>query len=53
MQSDDFATVAFARTGRKRSLTGGKNGPKKASKKQPKNRSVSPPSQHISQSASP
>jgi hypothetical protein len=53
MESDDFATVAAARTGRKRGLTGGKNGPKKASKKQPENRSVSPPSQHVSQYASP
>jgi hypothetical protein len=53
MESDDFTTVAAALTGRKRGLTGGRNGPKKASKKQSGNRSVSPPSQHISQSASP
>ncbi len=53
MESNDFANVAAARTGCKRGLTGGKNGPKKASKKQPKNRSVSPPSQHVSQYASP
>jgi hypothetical protein len=53
MESDEHASVAAARTGRKRGLTGGRNGPKKASKKQSGNRSVSPPSQHISQSASP
>ena len=53
MESDEPPSVAAARTGRKRGLTGGRNGPKKASKKQSGNRSVSPPSQHISQSASP
>jgi len=53
MESDEHPSVAAARTGRKRGLTGGRNGPKKASKKQSGNRSVSPPSQHISQSASP
>ena len=55
MESDEnpAAVAAAARTGRKRGLTGGRNGPKKASKKQSGNRSVSPPSQHISQSASP
>jgi hypothetical protein len=53
MESHDFATIATARTGRKRGMTGGKNGPKKASKKQPKNRSVSLPSQHVSQYVSP
>jgi hypothetical protein len=53
MERDNFATIAATGTGRKRGLTGGRNGPKKASKKQPGNRSVLPPSQHISQSASP
>ena len=53
MESEEYPSVAAARTGRKRGLTGGRNGPKKASKKQSGNRSVSPPSQHISQSASP
>jgi len=53
MESDDFATIAATCTGRKRGLTGRKNGPKMASKKQPKNRSVSLPSQHVSQYASP
>ena len=55
MESDEnpAAVAAAARTGRKRGLTGGRNGPKKASKKQSGYRSVSPPSQHISQSASP
>jgi hypothetical protein len=52
MESDEHPSVAAARTG-PRGLTGGRNGPKKASKKQSGNRSVSPPSQHISQSASP
>jgi hypothetical protein len=51
MESDDFATVATACTDRKRGLASGKN--KKVSKKQPKNRSVLLPSQHVSQYASP
>jgi hypothetical protein len=52
---DDFALPANtnARPGRKRVLSGGKSGPTKATRKQSKGRSVSPPSQHISQSASP
>jgi hypothetical protein len=52
---DDFALPANtnARPGRKRVLSGGKSGPTKATRKQSKGRSVSPPSQHISQDASP
>ena len=52
---DDSALPANtnARPGRKRVLSGGKSGPTKATRKQSKGRSVSPPSQHISQSASP
>jgi hypothetical protein len=46
IESDNFSTVAATSIGRKRGLTGGKKGPKK-------NRSVSPPSQHVSQYASP
>ena len=51
---DDSALPANtnARPGRKRVLSGGKSGPTKATRKQSKGRSVSPPSQHISQSAS-
>ena len=52
---DDFALPANtnARPGRKRVLSGGKSGPTKATRKQSKGRSVSLPSQHISQDASP
>jgi hypothetical protein len=52
---DDFAlpTNTNARPGRKCFLSGGKSGPRKATKKQSKGRSVLSPSQHISQDASP
>ena len=47
------AADRFARSGRKRGLDGGKSGPTKATRKLSKGRSASPPSQHISQHASP